>query len=126
MQKQDKRLKAKRKAPVPMFSKDENNPSEKASEEMKIKEEELAYSEKFKPLREDPGYLKMKEKQEKAESDLKEWKKQKVDTHKRTTSKKASRKNKEQSTEEMPLKNKNSKGGKNSSFYQAGKAIVFQ
>lgn len=100
-----------RKAPVPLFSKDENHfEGENTDYESKTKEE-IQYAEKFKPLRDDPNYIKMKEKQKNAEIALKEWKKQKLDVHKRSRSKNA---------------NRNNKAGKNSSFHQAGKAIVFQ
>ena len=100
-----------RKAPVPLFSKDENTPEVENADLDIVPKEEIQYSEKFKPLREDPNYIKMKEKQRKAEMALKEWKKQKLEVHKRSRSKNA---------------NRNNKAGKNTSFHQTGKAIVFQ
>lgn len=58
-----------RKAPVPMFTKDENKPED---ENTKV---DFSKTEKFKPLKEDPNFIKMKADQKKAEKALKEWKK---------------------------------------------------
>ena len=66
----------------------------------------------------------MKEKQEKAENALKQWKKQKIESHKKHTSKKALGKNTDISNEGS--KGKSSKAAKGNVLSQTGKAIVFQ
>lgn len=106
-----------------MFTKDENNQEEISLEEVKDK---IEYKDKYKPLKEDPNFIKMKEKQEKAENALKQWKKQKIESHKKHTSKKVLGKNIDISNEGGASKSKNSKGAKGNVLIQTGKAIIFQ
>jgi len=114
-----------RKAPIPSFNKDENLENDAYTfDETKLSKS--GYKEKYKPFREDPNFIKMKSNQERAENALKKWKKEKLDHHKRGTSRKAFRKKRNSSTERMSLRAKGPKTNKGLSLYQTGKAIVFQ